>query len=124
MKILRGFLLILMAILITFPAQARQDGHQLYEGCKLAVEQTSEPEKRMNHPQAYDLGYCYGIVQGVSESLKDKEFFCLPEGINFAALATVVTDYLEAYPDQRNLKATAAAYHAMLTRYPCPRMRK
>lgn len=104
------------------PAYAAQDGHQLYAGCQLAVAQTAQPDKRMNHTEAYDLGYCYGIVQGVSESLKKNEFFCLPEGITFASLAEVVVDYLETYPEQRAHKATAAAYHAILTRYPCPRM--
>lgn len=124
MKVFRGVSLLGLLCLVSLPVQASQNGHQLYTGCQLAVAQASQPGKRMDHAQSYDLGYCYGIVQGVSESLKKNDLFCLPENITFSALTEVVVDYLEAYPAQRDLKATAAAYHALLTRYPCPRMRQ
>lgn len=123
MKFLRSLPVAILLLMAAMPASARQDGHQLYEGCQVAVAETANPDQRLDYTESYNLGYCYGVVQGVSESLKKNQFFCLPSGITFGALAEVVVDYLERYPAQRDLKATQAAYHSLLATFPCPRIK-
>lgn len=102
------------------PALAAQDGNKLYESCRLAqVKQDGVSNKDFDFDDYYRVGYCDGMVQGVSEALANQKHFCLPKDIRFPQLTRLVADYLEAHPEQRSLKASQAAYNALLSRYPC-----
>lgn len=99
---------------------AEQDGHKLYESCKMAqVRQDGVANKDFDSDAYYGVGYCDGMVQGVTEALANQKLFCLPKDIRFPELTRLVADYLGAHPEQRSLKASQAAYNAILSRYPC-----
>lgn len=114
------YLFLILACAVTMVAQAGQDGHKLYESCKLAqVSQDGEANKDFDFDAYYGVGYCDGMVQGVSEALANQKRFCLPQGVRFPQLTRLVVDYLEQHPQQRDLKASQAVFNALLFTYPC-----
>ena len=120
MKIVAGIVGILMFAGGSTPPAVQQDGHKLYAACsKAQVPQDGKHNSHFDHDDYYAIGYCDGIVQGVSEALGNQKRFCLPKNIRFSQLTQVVVEYLQAYPGQRDQRASQAAYNAFLHRYPC-----
>ena len=114
------YLSLLLLPLWAMPAWSAQDGHKLYQSCQLAqVPQDGIANKDFDFDDYYGVGYCDGLIQGVSEALANQKRFCLLKGVRFSQIKRQVLAYLEARPAERNLKATQAAYNALLFHYPC-----
>lgn len=112
--------LLLNLLLLAPVAQAEQDGHKLFESCQLAqVKQDGVANRDFDEDDYYAVGYCDGMVQGVSQALLNQKQFCLPKDIRFPQLTKLVADYLSDHPKQRSLPASQATYNALLSRYPC-----
>lgn len=119
MKLVAGIVGVFMVAGTPQP-QVHQDGHKLFAACQRAqVPQDGQHNRGFSYDDYYAIGYCDGIVQGVSEALANQKRYCLPKNVRFSDLSKVVVDYLQAYPGQRNQPASQAAYNALLQRYPC-----
>ncbi len=113
-------ILALLVLLAAPVIQASQDGHKLYESCVLAqVKQDGVANRDFDADDYYAVGYCDGMVQGVSQSMLNQKRFCLPKDTRFPQLTKLVADYLTDHPKQRSLSASQATYNALLSRYPC-----
>ncbi len=106
-----GFLAIMST---TAPAQALQDGRQLYLDC--------------TRGNPFSEGYCEGFIVGVLAAhlspwvvnlQQGRTYFCIPAKVTFNELAEVVEKYLVENPARHRYRADTNVWSAVTEAYPC-----
>jgi hypothetical protein len=122
----RGAVLGWLALLLTVPADARDDGHELLRQCGAAVRELDrqaglEPEARLG------AQYCFGFVAGITNVVSiayhlkpDGQLFCPPDGgIAPRAAVRVLVEYLKSHPERLHARKVTLAAAAFMQAYPC-----
>lgn len=69
---------------------------------------------------------CVGYVSGVSETLTSvlqTSGICAPDSVSLGKLITVVVDYVNAHPEERQGSAVPLVWSALVDAWPCPGMK-
>lgn len=116
-----SLLTVLLLFLSSPVAQESQssvtDGNTLLPMCKEAVETADSPTWRSTH-EAFNHGYCLGLVEGVSFSSPQ---VCPGKGVKFMQEVRVVVKYLEDNPQTLNLNEALLTERALSKAFPCPK---
>lgn len=91
-KIKLCFLLMLLNPLTSYSNQ-NLDGMSLFSSC---VSVTTLPNGKYLEANAYDAGYCTGIIRGVSSFMGEASGTCMPNPTSGIQIAQVVVEYLQA----------------------------
>ena len=67
---------------------------------------------------AFSVGYCLGLVNGVSDTITDMMTLCDP-GTTYGQQVRIVVKYLDDHPEKLNLKATVLIKLALLNAFGC-----
>ena len=94
------------------------DGNRLYSDCK-------------NESDTMAQGFCVGYVSGLVDldlvyaSMIDgyRPQYCLRSSVNPMHLKDIVTQYLEANPEQRQHPAAGNVIMALKNAFPCPKQK-
>ena len=120
MKYATLLVLTVLLFLVCPVAQENQpsytDGNSLLPTCKAAIDSADNPTWRNSH-EAFNAGYCIGLVKGVSFS---SPHVCPAKGVKFLQEARVVVKYLEDNPQILNLDETVLTETALSKAFPCP----
>lgn len=97
------------------------DGNQLLTACQKTV-QFIDGERE----SGTDVGYCFGLVNGVGNilsymeaDLPRNERACFPEGIKNEQLTRIVVRYLQANPASLHRDGAFLTMAAFQNAYPC-----
>ncbi|OHY79310.1 hypothetical protein BCA33_16755 [Marinobacter sp. AC-23] len=111
-------------ILALLPGAAFASGNKLLDHCNAAIDfMDNEPA----NPDFGALGYCFGMMQGVTNTnamyevqLGKDALFCAPEaGLNNGQAARIVVKYLKDNPKELHRHGTILAISAFMQAYPC-----
>jgi len=93
------------------------DGNKLLERCQHAVKMLGADASEFNKTNAFDSGYCLGMVEGVVSFADDG---CFPADVTFAQGERVVVKYLTDHPNQLHWGAPVLVRLALVDAFPCP----
>ena len=115
----------IILLCITYSVNASSDpsnGSTLLKRCQSAIDLTNKLP--MDH-DIYGSAYCFGFIQGFSESntffsaLKNTRFFCIPEQVTLLQKTRVVLKYLTDHPNKLHENESYLVYDALLEGFPC-----
>jgi len=97
------------------------DGNELLSSCQQAI---NHMESR--GPSNADVGYCYGLVNGVGNTMVTMNAYllkgertCFPAGMRNDQGARIVAKYLEEHPASLHRDGAFLAMAAFQNAYPC-----
>jgi Rap1a immunity proteins len=105
---------------------APYDGKKLLDQCTQVVK--TEPLDKTS--EAFDAGYCLGVMQGITsisqllffemEKNGVPKLFCLPkQGFSHEQMVRVVLKYLNDHPEHLHIYAIALITRALVEAFPC-----
>ena len=120
MKYTLALLLLLVVILLPVsPSSAAQndsaDGNKLILSCKAAVE-FAEGREWKSGGEAFDMGFCSGLVEGVAFSSPE---VCTSSDVTHGQGARVVLKYLNDHPEKLKLRRDRLVEAALAQAFPC-----
>lgn len=86
------------------------DGHDLWESCSALYEADGDSSGR---------GFCFGYVEGATDSLTTDGIVCIPDGTKFGQLVDVVVEFLRDNPDEYDEPASDLVFYALIARWAC-----
>jgi hypothetical protein len=105
--VFRTVLIVGIALGFCQPALAYKSGNELLSQCS-------------NSNNLFELGQCYGFIEGTLETGNDGKTFCIPShGVTHGQIYNVVTRYLEAHPEQLRVFAATLVLVAVSIAFPC-----
>jgi hypothetical protein len=112
-------LLLTVLLFLSFPVARGQlsvsDGNDLLPRCKAFVDSSENPNWKDSH-EAFSVGYCLGLVNGISFSAPD---VCPTQGVTVLQEVRVVVKYLEDNPQILNLNGAMLTERALSRAFPC-----
>ena len=111
-------LLLLVAIFLPVSPAAQNDsadGDKLILSCKAAVE-FAEGREWKSGGEAFDMGFCLGLVEGVAFSSPE---VCTSTDITHGQGARAVLKYLNDHPEKLNLRRDRLVEVALAQAFPC-----
>jgi hypothetical protein len=113
-------LLLLLAVIFFLPVSlAAQndsaDGNKLILSCKAAVE-FAEGKEWKSGGEAFDMGFCLGLVEGVAFSSPE---VCTSSDVTHGQGARVVLKYLNDHPEKLSLRRDRLVEAALAQAFPC-----
>ena len=107
--VLRTVLIVGLVLGFCQPALAYKSGNELLSQCS-------------NRNNLFELGQCYGFIEGTLETGNDGKAFCIPShGVTHGQIYDIVTRYLEAHPEQLRVFAATLVLVAVGISFPCKR---
>jgi hypothetical protein len=111
-------------ILVLYPGFASASGNKLLSQCNEAIDFM---DNRPANPVYVALGFCLGMMQGVTNTnamyevqLGEDALFCAPEsGLNNGQAARIVVKYLKDNPKELHQHGTILVIDALMEAYPC-----
>jgi hypothetical protein len=105
----RTVLTVVIALAFCQPALAYKSGNELLAQCS-------------NRNDLFELGQCYGFIEGTLETGNDGRTFCIPSrGVTHGQVYNIVTRYLERHPEQLRYFAATLVLVAVGIAFPCQR---
>jgi len=114
-KVLRPVLVVVL-LGASWGAWAGGTGNELISRCGASV---AKMDGRRD-VDAYDLGYCMGLVRGVADFVVG-EFACPPADSNTGQWTRVVYKYLQEHPTELHERDTTLVLAALNRAWPCPK---
>jgi len=110
-----------------FPATALADGNDLLEKCLIAEDSLNAPDANSTDLHSLKIGYCFGIVQGVRETMQlqcadtctSTLTACFPESETIQQSVRVLTSFLKKSPSILYMNETDLIIVAFMNAYPC-----
>jgi hypothetical protein len=79
------------------------------------------PRKAKTQQEAFDLGFCLGLIKGVYENLNSKVDFCpANDGVPLRKTAELVVSFVAAHPDLKDKDSADIVRWALTDAFPCP----
>ena len=95
------------------------DGNQLIVACKSAMAKIDSSEWEGTKQQAYDAGYCMGLIVGVAENMNSEDSVDLmSDSPSLAQLVRVTEKYLQDHPEQLSKTGSWLIRQAILKSFP------
>jgi len=95
----------------------RLDGNYLLDACQAAVAADDRDFAWKNANEAYQAGYCFGVVEGVAKTAADR---CYPDGVTYLQAQRIVVKYLQDHPAELHHWDTSLIQVALYDAFPCP----
>ena len=116
---------ILIVLVLLFPAWSYADGKELLKRCDLLVSYMDSDKPDISF--SGDMMFCAGFMQGITNTnllyqqvLKSDAQFCLPElGISNSQAARIVVKHLRDYPEELHRNEFVLAIWALNVVFPC-----
>jgi Rap1a immunity proteins len=120
---------ILIVLILLFPAWCYADGNELLKRCGLYVSYMDS--ERSDISLSGEMMFCAGFMQGITnmnllyqQVLKSDAQFCLPEwGISNSYAARIVVKQLRDYPEELHRNEFVLAIWALNVAFPCKKER-
>ena len=95
-------------------------GSHLLRACELSLAQKNGAT--VTHQQAYDAGYCDGLVGGVGDMTKVAPALniCVPESVVLSQVTQVVVWFLNDHPEQLPEHGSTVIVRALQNAFACP----
>jgi hypothetical protein len=78
------------------------------------------PRKVKTHREAYDLGFCLGLVKGVYENLNGEVDFCPTDGVSIRKLTELTVSFVQTHPELKDEDSADIVRWALTDGFPCP----
>jgi hypothetical protein len=95
------------------------DGTIVLRECSLTLElNTYHPRNVKNTDEAFDIGNCLGLVQGVYANASGN-YFCPPDGVGIAHVLDLVVRFVKEHPELEQKDGADIVRWALSDEYPC-----
>jgi hypothetical protein len=102
-------------------AQSVLDGAAVLRTCGFALDVSVTRPRRIKHRRdAFDYGYCMGLVQGTHANASAGNLFCPPDGVRTPHVLELVVSFVKAHPDLEQKDGAYIVRWALADEYPCP----
>jgi Rap1a immunity proteins len=102
------------------PQQSIADGTAVLRTCSFALDVSVTRPRRIKHRRdAFDYGYCMGLVQGTYANASGN-YFCPPDGVKTPRVLELVVNFVRAHPDLEQKDGADIVRWALADEYPCP----
>lgn len=96
------------------------DGTGVLRECGITLDLTIyHPHRVKNKHEAFGIGYCTGLVQGVYANASGSSF-CPPDGVRMQHVLELVVNFVKAHPDLEQKDGADIVRWALSDEYPCP----
>lgn len=69
--------------------------------------------------EAFDLGYCLGLIKGVYENLNGEVDFCPTDGVSIRKATELTVTFVQAHPDLKDKDSADIVRWALTDAFPC-----
>jgi hypothetical protein len=95
-------------------------GIGLQRACSTALDLNYlHPRKVKTHREAFDLGYCLGLIKGVYENLNGEVDFCPTDGVSIRNVTELTVNFVQAHPDLKDKDSADIMRWALTDGFPC-----
>jgi hypothetical protein len=95
-------------------------GTGIQRACSTALDLNFlHPRKASTQQEAFDLGFCLGLVKGVYENLNSKVDFCPASGVPIRKATELVVSFVQAHPDLKDKDSADIVRWALTDAFPC-----
>jgi hypothetical protein len=102
------------------PERPVSDGKAVLRECSLTLDlNVYHPRKVKTKFEAFDLGYCLGLVEGVYDNTSGQDF-CPPDGVKTEHVLEVTVGFIRAHPELQEKVGADIVRWALSEVYPCP----
>ena len=77
------------------------------------------PRKVKTQREAFDLGYCLGLIKGVYENLNGEVDFCPTDGVSIRKVTELTVSFVQAHPDLKDKDSADVVRWALTDGFPC-----
>ena len=77
------------------------------------------PRKVKTHREAFDLGYCLGLIKGVYENLNGEVDFCPTDGVSIRKVTELTVSFVQTHPDLKDRDSADIVRWALTDGFPC-----
>jgi hypothetical protein len=104
----------------TDPATVNR-GTGIQRACSITLDMNViHPRKAKTQQEAFDLGFCLGLVKGVYENLNSKVDFCpANDGVPLRKTAELVVSFVQDHPDLKDKDSADIVRWALTDAFPC-----
>lgn len=96
------------------------DGAGVLRTCGFALDVSTNHPRRIKHRrEAFDYGYCLGLVQGTYANASG-DYFCPPDGVKTAHVFELAVNFVKAHPELERKDGADIVRWALSDEYPCP----
>ncbi len=121
------FLFVIVATLTAFaqnptladPTNA-DTGTGIQRACSTALDLNYlHPRKVKTQREAFDLGYCLGIIKGVYENLNGEVDFCPADHVSIRKVTELTVSFVRAHPELKDKDSADIVRWALTDAFPC-----
>ena len=95
-------------------------GTGLQRACSTALDLNYlHPRKVKTQREAFDLGYCLGLIKGVYENLNGEVDFCPTEGVSIRKATELTVSFVQTHPDLKDKDSADIVRWALTDGFPC-----
>jgi hypothetical protein len=95
-------------------------GTGIQRACSTALDLNYlHPRKVKTQQEAFDLGYCLGLIKGVYENLNGEVDFCPTGSASTRRVTEVIVDFVDAHPDLKDKDSADIVRWALTDGFPC-----
>jgi len=95
-------------------------GTGLQRACSTALDLNYlHPRKVKTQREAFDLGYCLGLIKGVYENLNGEVDFCPTDGVSIRKVTELTVSFVQAHPDLKDKDSADIVRWALTDGFPC-----
>jgi len=101
------------------PQLPGSDGKDIFRACSLTLDlNIYHPRNVKNKREAYDLGYCLGLVQGVYANTSGQDF-CTGRDVHIQEVLELTVKFVKAHPELQDKDAADIVRWALSDEFPC-----
>jgi hypothetical protein len=95
-------------------------GTGIQRACSTALDLNYlHPRKVKTHREAFDLGYCLGLIKGVYENLNGEVDFCPTDGVSIRKVTELTVSFVQTHPDLKDKDSADIVRWALTDGFPC-----
>ena len=95
-------------------------GTGLQRACSTALDLNYlHPRKVKTQREAFDLGYCLGLIKGVYENLNGEVDFCPADGVSIQKVTELTVSFVQTHPDLKDKDSADIVRWALTDGFPC-----
>jgi hypothetical protein len=95
-------------------------GTGIQRACSTALDLNYvHPRKVKTQREAFDLGYCLGLIKGVYENLNGEVDFCPTDGASIRKVTELTVSFVQAHPDLKDKDSADIVRWALTDGFPC-----
>jgi len=95
-------------------------GTGIQRACSTALDLNYlHPRKVKTQREAFDLGYCLGLIKGVYENLNGEVDFCPTDSVSIRKVTELTVSFVQAHPDLKDKDSADIVRWALTDAFPC-----